>query len=138
MYLIVLCQCVVVRMDWKPYEAELQEVFGFDRDSDPDPSEWFPTEDFYRFKPYLEAVRTSRAAAERADGARKRREKTHDHAQRKRVIEDQTNAAEKMDAANKQQGLFNRGELGEIRHRAETRLGVLRHGLDRPPDLSFL
>jgi hypothetical protein len=42
---------VVRSEDRKPYAAELRDIFGFVRDPNPDPSEWFPADEFHRFMP---------------------------------------------------------------------------------------
>jgi hypothetical protein len=118
---------VVSEADWLPYEDELMDVFGFYRDVDPDPSEWFSTEDFARFTPYLEALK---------EEARAKRGVDETHAPRTARGPDRTTcdlddehdqAAEALRDARAELKRLNRDrELGAIRLRAEIKLLELR------------
>ena len=114
-------------LDWIPYEDELREVFGFNRDVDPDPSEWFPSEDFARFMPYLEALKEE-ARAKRLVGethaprtARGADRTMHD------LDDEHDQAAEARRNAKAERKRLDRDhEMGEIRLRAEIKLFELR------------
>jgi hypothetical protein len=124
---------------WEPYGAELKAIFGFDPGSDPDPSEWFPLDEFYDFRPYLETVRKVREASLLAEEALGRcRAMAGDIVERDRASEDHDKASRERDAASAQQRRLDRVGLGEIRLRAEDRLGIRRHGLELPTDLRFV
>jgi hypothetical protein len=124
---------------WEPYEAELKAIFGFDPRSDPDPSEWFPLDELSDFRPYLETVRRARRASLLAEEAlERRRVMARDIAGRDRATKDHDYASRERDAANAQQRRLDRIGLGEIRLRAEDRLGIRRQGLELPSDLSFV
>lgn len=122
----------------EPYEDELKAIFGFDPVSDPDPSEWFPPEEFSEFRPYLETVRRARRASLLAiDALRRRRVMARDIGGRDRATKDHAKASVERDAANAQQRRLDRDGLGEIRLRVADRLGIRRQGLELPVDLSF-
>jgi hypothetical protein len=122
----------------EPYEDELKAIFGFDPDSDPDPSEWFPPEEFSAFRPYLETVRRARRASLLAvDALRRRRVMARDIGGRDRATKDHAKASGERDAANAQQRRLDRDGLGEIRLRVADRLGIRRQGLELPVDLRF-
>ena len=122
----------------EPYEDELKAIFGFDPDSDPDPSEWFAPEEFSAFKPYLETVRRARRASLLAvDALRRRRVMARDIGGRDRATKDHAKASVERDAANAQQRRLDRDGLGEIRLRVADRLGIRRQGLELSADLSF-
>jgi hypothetical protein len=124
---------------WEPYEAELKAIFGFDRGRDPDPSEWFPADELYQFRPYLETVRRARRASLLAEEALgRRRVLARDIRGRDRATKDHDKASRERDAASAQQRRLDRVGLGEIRLRAADRLGIRRQGLELPIDLSFL
>jgi hypothetical protein len=118
---------VVSKRDWKLCQKDLQEVFGFASPPDPDPSEWFPTDEFYRFKPVLDAVRKKREAAailERSHARRvaRDRDRTND-----RVVAAHEQAAEAFRAAELELARLESDEaMDEIRFGAETRLNELR------------
>ena len=132
------CQGEVVRRGWELYEAELNEVFGFVPDRDPDPSEWFPPDDFQKFKVYLEAVRKGNRASLGAEEAlASRRLMARNTRGRDRATKEHETASAELTAARAQQSRLNRAGLEEIRLRAENRLGLRRQGLELPPDLSF-
>lgn len=123
---------------WAPYEAELKAIFGFDPGSDPDPSEWFPPAEFDEFRPYLETVRRARRASLLAEEALgRRRVMARDIMGRALATKDHEKASQERDAASAQQRRLNRAGLGEIRLRAEDRLGMRREGLELPTDLRF-
>jgi hypothetical protein len=125
--------------DWEPYGAELVAIFGFDPGSDPDPSEWFPPDEFNEFRPYLETVRRARKASLLAEEALgRRRAMARDIVGMDRASKDHDEASRERDAASAQQRRLDRVGLGEIRLRAEDRLGIRRQGLELPTDLSFL
>jgi hypothetical protein len=125
--------------NWEPYKAELKAIFGFDPGSDPDPSEWFPLDEFYQFRPYLETVRRVRKASLLAEEALgRRRVMARDIVGRDRANKDHDKASRERDAASAQQRRLDRVGLGEIRLRAEDRLSIRRRGLELPTDLSFL
>jgi hypothetical protein len=120
----------------EPYETELKAIFGFDPGSDPPLSEWFPPDEFSDFKPYLETVRKARRAgllAEEALG--RRRALARDIVGRDRATKDHERASRERDTARAQQRRLDRMGLGEIRLRAQDRLGLRRQGLALPPDL---
>jgi hypothetical protein len=120
------------------YEDELTAIFGFDPGSDPDPSEWFPPEEFSRFRPYLETARRARRASLLAvEALGRRRVMARDIAGRDRATKDHAKASGDRDAANAQQRRLDRDGLGEIRLRVADRLGIRRQGLELPVDLSF-
>lgn len=138
---IIVLEPIVNHPDesWEPYAAELKAIFGFDPGSDPDPSEWFPLDEFYQFRPYLETVRRVRKASLLAEEAlRRRRVMARDIVGRDRAIKDHDKASRERDAASAQQRRLDRVGLGEIRLRAADRLGIRRQGLELPTDLSFL
>lgn len=118
---------MVSKRYWKPYEEELREAFGFKRPPDPDPAKWFPTDEFYRYKPVLDAVRSKRKAAALVEDTHARRvargrDRTDD-----RVVVAHERAAEALRAAEVELGrLEGDEELGGIRLRAENRLNELR------------
>ena len=125
--------------DLEPYEEELKAIFGFDPGSDPDPSEWFPPEEYSAFRPYLETVRRARRASLLAvDALRRRRLMARDIAGRDRATKDHAKASADRDAANAQQRRLDRDGLGEIRIRVADRLGIRRQGLELPVDLRFV
>jgi hypothetical protein len=131
-------QCGVVRKGWEPYEAELHELFGFVPDRDPDPTEWLSPEEFQRFKPYLEIVRKARRASLRAEDALGgRRLMARNIVGRNRATKEHERASAELEAARAQQKRLDRSGLGELRLRAENRLGLRRQGLALPPELSL-
>lgn len=124
---------------WEPYEAELKAIFGFDPGFDPDLSEWFPPDEFDEFRPYLETVRRARRASLLAEEALgRRRVMARDIVGRDRATKEHDNALAALEAARAQQRRLDRVGLGEMRLRAEDRLGIRRQGLELPTDLSFL
>jgi hypothetical protein len=128
----------VVRKGWEPYEAELHELFGFVPDRDPDPTEWLSPEEFQRFKPYLETVRKAHRASLRAEAALGgRRLLARDALGRNRATKAHEKASAELEAARAQQNRLDQSDLGELRLRAEKRLGIRRQGLALPPDLRF-
>ncbi len=138
---IIVLEPIVNHPDesWELYRAELKAIFSFDPSSDPDPSEWFPLDEFYEFRPYLETVRRVRKASLLAEEAlRRRRVMARDIAARDRADKDHDKASRERDAASAQQRRLDRVGLGEIRLRVEDRLSILRQGLELPTDLSFL
>ena len=123
----------------EPYEDELKAIFGFDRSSDPDRSEWFPPEEFSAFTPYLETVRKARRASLLAvEALGRRRVLARDMVGRDRATRDHAKASVERDAANTRQRRLDRDGLGEIRLRAADRLGIRRQGLDLPTDLALV
>jgi hypothetical protein len=128
---------VVRPEDWKPYSAELRGIFGFISGSDPDPSEWFPADEFNRFTPYLENVRRTRKASLRGEDALTRRMMAGDSPGRDRATADYERASADLEGDRAKQRQMDTAGLGEIRRRAEDRLGVRRQGLELPPDLRF-
>jgi hypothetical protein len=126
---------VVRPEDWKPYAAELRDIFGFVRESDPDPSEWFPADEFLRFIPYLENVRRARKAGLRGEEALSRAMMTSDPLAVDRATADHERASSDREGDLAKQRQMDTAGLGEIRLRAEDRLGIRRQGLGLPPDL---
>jgi hypothetical protein len=125
--------------DVEPYEDELKAIFGFDRRSDPDRSEWFPPEEFSTFAPYLETVKKARRASLlAAEALGRRRVLARDMAGRDRATKDHANASRERDSANARLRRLDRDGLGEIRLRAADRLGIRREGHDLPTDLSLV
>lgn len=124
--------------DLERYEDELKTIFGFDPGSDPDPSEWFASEEFSAFKPYLETTRrVCRATVLAVDALGRRRVLARDIVGRDRATRDHATAVCERDAANAQLRRLDRDGLGEIRLRIADRLGILRKGLELPVDLRF-
>ena len=124
--------------DLERYEDELKAVFGFDPGSDPDPSEWFPSEEFSEFEPCLETTRRARRATVLAvDALGRRRVLARDIVGRDRATRDHATAVRQRDAANAQLRRLDRDGLGEIRLRVADRLGTLRKDLELPVDLRF-
>lgn len=109
------------------YEDELREVFGFYRDADPDPSEWFPTEDFARFTPYLEARKEEARAKRHVDETHALRAARGSDRTRSDLDEEHDEASDALrDAKAERKRLDRDHELGEIRLRAEIKLLELR------------
>jgi hypothetical protein len=128
----------VMRKGWEPYEAELYELFAFVPDRDPDPTEWLSPEEFQKLKPYLEIVRRARRASLRAEDALAgRRLMARDTVGRNRATKAHEKASAELEAARAQQKRLDHSALGELRLRAEKRLGIRRQGLALPPDLRF-
>jgi len=124
--------------DVERYEDELKTIFGFDPGSDPDPSEWFPSDELSEFRPYLETTRRARRATVLAgDALGRRRVLARDIVGRDRATRDHAKAACERDAANAQLRRLDRDGLGAIRLRVADRLGIVRKGLELPVDLRF-
>ena len=124
--------------NFERYEDELTTVFGFDPGSDPDPSEWFPLEEFSRFRPYLETARRARRASLLAvEALGRRRVMARDMVGRDRATKDHAKASGDRDAANAQQRRLDRDGFGAIRLRVADRLEIRRQGLELPVELSF-
>jgi hypothetical protein len=118
---------MVSEADWKPYEEELGVVFGFSRASDPDPSEWFPTQDFDRFKPYLEALRTETRAQTRVDETHGSRAERGEDRSIEDLDEDHDQASGALGGATKElMRLEGNEELTEILLRTKTKLNARR------------
>jgi hypothetical protein len=122
---------VVSETDWSAYEDELREVFGFYRDSDPDPSEWFPPEDFHLFTPYLEALKEEARSQRRVDETHASRASRGNDRTRKDLDHEHDEASEALKQAKKERKRLDRDhQLREIRLRAETKLLELRESPD--------
>jgi hypothetical protein len=118
---------VVYIGDWKPYQAELQEVFGFHRPPDPDPSEWFSTEDFLTYRPVLEALKTVTQAKAQLEGPYSRRVAKGRDWTDDRVAVDHEQASATLRAAEEDlRRLDADPALGGIRLRVEKKLDDLR------------
>jgi hypothetical protein len=118
---------MVSEADWTPYEEELRVVFGFSRASDPDPSEWFPIEDFDRFRPYLEALRTETRAQTRVDETHGSRADRGEDRSVEALDEDHDKASGALASATKElMRLEGNEELGRILLRAKTKLNESR------------
>jgi hypothetical protein len=114
---------------WDPYAAELKAIFGFEPDSDPHPSEWFPPDELNQFRPYFEAVRRARRAGSRAEEAlRRRRVMARDIVGRDQATKDHVAASRERDAADAQRSRLDRAGLGEMRLRVADRLAMRRQG----------
>jgi hypothetical protein len=119
---------VVYIGDWKPFEAELQEIFGYRRPPDPDPSEWFPTEDFHRYRPVLEALKTVTQAKAQLEGPYSRRVAKGRDWTDDRIAADHEQASATLRGAEEDlRQLDADPALGEIRLRVEKMLNELRH-----------
>ncbi len=107
-------EVVRVRLEeWKPYEPELEDAFGWNILADPDPSEWLSTEELVLLAPYLDAVRDGREAAERADEALSRSQDAADDIERERACRDRAIAADALNDGRMQRQLLDRGRPRE-------------------------